>query len=184
MRKQPMLDHKRLLEVLSYDRETGDFTCRITRRSKAVAGSIAGTLNSNGYIQISIDRTIYLAHRLAWFYVHEEWPPRQIDHRNELKSDNRFDNLRLATGSQNMLNTSTRRDNTSGIKGVSFTKRTGKWAAYLHHDGKRLHLGSYLEKSDAEKAVRCARESLHESFCNHGNGKGRSHEQPQQQAKG
>lgn len=170
MQNQTNLSHERLQQLLSYDPATGLFTCRVNRRCKAMAGTIAGSLSSTGYVHLTIDRKPYLAHRLAWFYVHGSWPADQVDHRNEIKSDNRIENLRLASKAQNMLNTRIRSDNTSGVKGVSFTKR-GKWVAYISKDGKRIHLGTYPEKADAESAVNSAREEFHGEFCNHGKNK-------------
>ena len=70
---------------LDYDPETGVFTWRITVNSRAIAGETAGTKNGLGYHQLTLDRKIYLAHRLAWLYMTGEWPKDQIDHRNTMK---------------------------------------------------------------------------------------------------
>lgn len=147
-----MLTQERLKELLSYDPETGLFT-RLVGRSgpNARAGDIAGCDNGKGYIRIYVDGKPYKAHRLAWFYMTGEWVP-EVDHENTIKSDNRWDNLRKATRGQNRGNTRAYKNNTSGLKGVSFNKRTARWAAQIQKDGVKVGLGYYATAEDAHAA--------------------------------
>jgi hypothetical protein len=95
----------RLLELLDYDKDSGNFTWIKSPRRGVAPGSIAGTPTTKGYRHIMIDRRRYFAHRLAWLYVYGEDPgDLQLDHINRVRSDNRIDNLRLATQSENGLN--------------------------------------------------------------------------------
>ncbi len=87
-----------------------------------------------------------------------------IDHINGNKSDNRIDNLRLATFSENSWNAEKRSDNTSGHKGVSFDKRRGVWVAYINAYGKRKHLGRFYLIEDAYKAYEKASIDIHGEF--------------------
>src|ERR1700674_1345685 len=103
---------ERLRAVLLYDPETGVFTRRINR-GKWKAGAQVGWLRPDGYIGIGLDYHEYLAHRLAWLYVTGEWPI-DVDHENTCRSDNRWDNLREASRSQNMRNMKRTKANTSG----------------------------------------------------------------------
>jgi hypothetical protein len=137
----------RLREVLHYDQQTGIFHW-IVRRGPRLAGSIAGTVHVDGYAQIRIDGKLYMAHVLAWFYVHERWPNDQLDHKNMVKSDNRISNLRDATISQNLGNTGKRSLNSSGDKGVYFDPRTKKWRAEIAH----VKLGRFENKEAAARA--------------------------------
>ena len=98
------LSNHRLKEVADYCRESGDFTRKIKARGRfGQVGRKLGATNKRGYVAICIDGKTYYAHRLAWFYVHNEWPD-EIDHINRNKSDNRIRNLRVCTRSENMLN--------------------------------------------------------------------------------
>lgn len=149
------LTHDELLRRLSYDPETGRFTWMIDlgRHKK---GDLAGSPDKAGYVVIylRIDgvQKSFRAHRLAWFYVHGRWPDGDIDHRDLEHSDNRIGELREATRSQNMANTSAYKDSTTGIKGVSFDKRRGKYYARIMKDGQVYHLGSFADVEAASAA--------------------------------
>ena len=153
---------------VSYDPETGLFT-RIKNhpKRKYLAGSITGVLRPDGYLQVMIEGQIYLAHRLAWLYVHGVMPTHYIDHINGNTFDNVIANLRDATVEQNNQNAKTRKDSTSGIKGVYIHKLTGKWAAACQSNKKRKHLGLFDTIAEAEKAVKSYREQLHGEFARH-----------------
>lgn len=84
-----ILTHARLRELLDYNAETGVFTWRVSRQGHCKAGSAAGARRHDGYIRICVDQRRVWGHRLAWFYVHGEWPSQQIDHINGNPSDNR-----------------------------------------------------------------------------------------------
>ena len=98
------LTQLRLREVLSYDRATGVFTWKVTSSNRAQAGSVAGSKAKWRYVEIRIDGELYLAHRLAWFYVRGRWPRADIDHRDTNKANNAFDNLRNASTTMNNQN--------------------------------------------------------------------------------
>ena len=145
---------------LSYDPLTGLFTW-IKQLGRAKKGNIAGTINSNGYVQIRLNGKIYLAHRLAWLYVHGEMPVSILDHINMDKKDNRIANLRLATKSQNSQNTLISAANTSGYKGVSWSEPAKKWRANIKLNQKSKHLGVFDSKEEAHIAYRKAAQEMH-----------------------
>jgi hypothetical protein len=151
----------RLRSLLSYDPETGHFTRLVTRAKNAVAGDIAGTPHNCGYVMICVDRRPYLAHRLAVFYVTGAWP-REVDHIDMNKSNNRWINLRVATRSQNRANTRARADNTHGCKGV--TRQKKRWRPQIMVDGKRIQLGLFIRKEDAAKAYLLAAQKYFGEF--------------------
>lgn len=145
------------VDLLDYDPSSGDFRWKV-QSGGTIPGRIAGTAHNNGYWQIKARGTAYLAHRLAWLMVHGEWPLNEVDHINGDKRDNRIANLRTATRSQNMANKGANRNNTSGYKGVSLFKRTGKWVACYRKDGRTVHVGYFDTAEEAAQAHRVAYE--------------------------
>jgi hypothetical protein len=142
-----MLTHERLRDLLSYNSLTGEFTWRPRANNgqgfnTRLAGKRAGTVH-NGYCSIELDGEPHRASRLAWFYMTGEYPSSMIDHKDGDTLNDRFTNLRPASCSENGANAKRRRDNTSGYKGVSFSKALGKFKAYLRKDGKYVHLGCF-----------------------------------------
>lgn len=155
-----------ILEIVSYCPDSGIFRWAITR-SGTSAGSVAGSVNRKGYITIRILGRSYLAHRLAWYIMTGE-QPEQIDHRKGARDDNRFLSLRAATASQNQHNKTLNKNNTSGVKGVSWNKSKKKWEARVWLNGKGYRLGRFSDLAMADSAVRKFREERHQEFCNHG----------------
>lgn len=156
-----------LREAMSYDPATGNFTW-ITRRQGTWVGRPAGRPGKNGgYGTIMLRGKLYLAHRLAWLYVHGEWPPHLIDHINGNRGDNRICNLRPATSSQNAINKKLRSDNVSGSRGVYWKRNERKWIAQIGVQGKRIHLGSFEDQQKAEHAYRNAAALHHGDFRHH-----------------
>ena len=127
-----MLTQERLKELLHYDPDTGLFTNLIQRSSRAKKGIVAGYEDTEGYIKIEIYGKPYLAHRLVWFYMYGSFPEIFLDHKNEIKNDNRIANLRLATNQENRHNISNQRtNNTSGFIGVAWNKENKKWRSQI-----------------------------------------------------
>lgn len=162
-----MLDQETLKEVLDYNPETGIFTWKISAGT-VCHGQEAGYLNTQGYRVIQIKGQNYRAHRLAWFYMTGRWPKEGIDHKNGIKDDNWWGNLRECDQTQNLYNSKLRSDNSTGVKGVCWNKMVGKYMARVYISGQEKHLGVFTEIEDAESAVKQAREKYHGEFCNHG----------------
>lgn len=76
------------------------------------------------------------------------------DHINGNRIDNRKSNLRLATPSQNTINSSLYTNNTSGFKGVSWWNSANSYTARIQVNGKRLFLGYFKSVDDAARAYR------------------------------
>ena len=89
-----MITQERLKELLHYDPETGVFTWKVDKGTRARAGQEAGCLNGvSGYIDISIDKKLEKAHRLSFLYMDGSMPPEHTDHINGIRNDNRPQNL-------------------------------------------------------------------------------------------
>lgn len=153
--------------VLDYDPVTGVFVWKDRPRQKdfhrGLIGKPAGW-NSAGYIRIQIENQSIMAHRLAWFFMTGCDPENKVDHRNLLRHDNRWSNLRLATDGENARNAPARKRNTSGFKGVSLFKQSGKWKAQIQSDRKTYHLGLFLTPEEAHAAYAEAAARLHGEF--------------------
>src|ERR1017187_11030261 len=122
-----MLSFSRLIEALDYSPITGQFTwLKETKNGNVVrrrVGDIAGSIDKvSGYSTIRLDKKLYQAHRLAVFFMTGEWPEQDPDHRDNVRENNRWANLRPATRSQNAANGRVHRDNVTGLKGVTFRK--------------------------------------------------------------
>ena len=126
----------------------------------------AGTLQSKGYVAVMVNGKGYRAHRIIWMMIHGLFPPDELDHVNHQRDDNRIENLRLATSQENKRNSSISRRNTSGVIGVCWDKRRGKWKAQIHGGGNRtIYLGDFVDKLDAIKA----RETANKKYNFHAN---------------
>jgi hypothetical protein len=161
--KQPMylqITAEQFQKAVSYCPLTGVFTWKI-KKGKAKPGFVAGYVCPKGYVKIEIYGSPVLAHRLAWFLYYGQWPKSQIDHINGIKCDNRITNLRDVTQSQNQCNVGTRKDNTSGFRGVTFHKHRRKWVVEGRRFGKRACVGYYDSIEDA-KAARIKWESAND----------------------
>lgn len=158
MRTQPIaLLHK----FLSCNSETGILTWKVTRGA-AKAGERAGTLCKDGYRRVIVKWKSLLEHRVIFAMVNNYWPELEVDHKNLIRDDNRIDNLRLATDSQNNSNSSLRVDNTSGFKGVGIHQ--GKFAANIRINGKQKRLGSYNTAEEASEVYQAAALEVHGEF--------------------
>lgn len=159
--------HEELLSIIHYDPETGEFTWLKTIHSRAVKGTKAGTISKRtGYVSIQIFGYVYKAHRLAWFYQTGTWPLRKIDHRDRVKNNNRFVNLRDVSHSFNMQNQALPHEgNASGFIGVSFHKASGKWAVQLRIKGQtNAHHGLFDDPEEASKEYLRLKDLLHEGW--------------------
>ena len=141
------MDQQTLKEWLHYDPESGVFTWLQGRR----VGQQAGTLCKSGYVQINLLYVSYAAHRLAFLYMVGRWPV-EIDHKDLDKSNNKWDNLREATKSQNQGN---RRAVGQFGKGVTYDKSRNKFIAQY----KRKNLGRFATAEEAHAAYCVAAEA-------------------------
>lgn len=134
--------------LVVYDPDTGMFTTR--------SGRSLGSAHGNGYIRIAVGGMRVYAQRLAWFICYGD-EPQHIDHINHDKADNRIRNLRAATASQNVSNRGKlNANNTSGYRGVTLFRRTGKWSSTIKVQRRSIHLGYFDDINDAVKARRDA----------------------------
>jgi hypothetical protein len=149
-------------EKLSYDPDTGIFI-KINSYFRSQNGRRADRQDVDGYFRICLRRRMYFAHRLAWFFVHGDLPELMIDHINGNPGDNRIQNLRLATNSENMRN---RGGNVgrSLPKGVSFNTAAGRYQSSIGLNNRIHYLGLFDTVDEAFLAYAVAAFWFHRDF--------------------
>lgn len=136
-------------------------------RPRCKKDSLAGSINSDGYTQITVNGVNYYGHRIVYMLIHSiDTLSSEIilDHVDGNKANNRPDNLRLANKSTNGMNRGKQANNSSGFKGVSFRKDRNKWLAKITKDGKAHHLGLFESKEKAALSYRQAASEIHGAF--------------------
>ncbi|RUT65187.1 hypothetical protein CKG00_01270 [Morganella morganii] len=157
------IDIDLLRDIVTYNRETGEFFWRNRPRSlfksdrsykifnTRYAGKKCGAL-TNGYLAVGFNNSLFYCHRLAWAIHYGYWPDTDIDHINMDKTDNRISNLRLVNRRGNMSNISVTKGNSSGFIGVHWAKRERKWLASITVNKKTQFIGYFECKKDAALA--------------------------------
>lgn len=149
-----------------FDYKNGELLWKVERGGSKI-GDIAGSINKTGYRYICVNRKKFKAHRLIFLY-HHGYLPEMIDHLDQNRLNNRVDNLRECTRAQNAFNSKIRKDNTSGIKGICWSKSNKKWMAQITVDRKYKYLGHFEDIDEAEKVIASARLRYHKSFASDG----------------
>ena len=169
MSTKALITPERLREVLDYDPETGVFTWRVRLNPRSKMDRPVGMKGGyqKKYLLASVDGRKYLLHRLAWLYMTGTWPAGECDHRDLNPANNKWENLRESTRGENGCNRGTQKNNTSGQKGVSWHKHTGKWRASIKVDGRSIHLGVFQTFDAAANAYRVACSASHGEFARH-----------------
>jgi hypothetical protein len=151
-----MLTQELVKELFDYIPETGDLVWKKLEHQssnfkKAKIGGKAGSKRNDGYVRIGIGSKCYFAHRVVFLY-HNGHLPKYIDHKNQIKSDNRIENLRAATVSLNTANMTKTKRNTTGFKGAY--KHTGSkgWYSQIRVNNRNVHLGCFFDLIEAAKA--------------------------------
>lgn len=135
--------------------EDGTLIWKVSPNRKHKEGSKAGTRAYNGYEVIRYKNKYYKAHRVVWYMFYKE-EPKEIDHINGIRHDNRIENLRAATRSTNSQNQTVQKcKKSSQYKGVSYSnavRMKNKWVAYITLNKKRTYLGSFSSEEEAALA--------------------------------
>lgn len=146
-----MITQDELKKLFHYDPE-GFLVYAIRPRGRSNKGDKAGTPQPNGYWHVMIKRKRYLVHRLIYLYHHGVLP-KEIDHIDGNKANNRIENLREATRRQNSWNTPVRKvKSKSGYRGVIYLPDRDRWLAYTQFNGKMKYIGHFNNKHDAARA--------------------------------
>ena len=159
-----MITQNELKKLFEY--KDGKLYWRISLGPRTKIGALAGCF-AGEYYKVRFKNKYYMIHRVIFMMFHG-YLPKQIDHINNIKTDNRIENLRAANNSTNQQNVGLQKNNKSGIKGVSWHKATKKWVVQLGINGKPKHFGCYFDKEVARFVAETMRYKYHKEFANHG----------------
>jgi hypothetical protein len=173
--KEREISAEYIRECVIYDPLTGLFTWRhrplrhfMSVRSynmwnaKHAGREPSRSVNSRGYMGIMINKTKHQAHRIAWLYMTGGMPKLDVDHIDGIKTNNKFENLRLATRAENGRNRGHNKNSAIGIKGVHWSKSNKRWISQIGKGRKKLYLGSFENPEDASYIA--AAKELHGEF--------------------
>ena len=163
MRTKGVLDDtdEEIRRRIRYEPETGKLFYRVTSggRGGKAGSEMVGRIQARGYRDIGINGKRFLVHRVAWFLTHGYWPD-NIDHINHDRLNNRLANLREVSNAENMLNKGVSPRNKSGVNGVDWYARDGKWRAQIGKDNERRWLGCFDTIEEAAAARQQAEAQL------------------------
>jgi hypothetical protein len=157
------MDQNLVKELFEY--RDGALYWKVCLNSRSPVGAKAGSFNhDNQRRYVRVNKVRYLEHRLIFLW-HFGWLPKEIDHRDACRTNNRIENLRPATTSQNQQNKPLQCNNTSGVKNVR--RKAGRWQVELKVNRKPIYIGRFEDFELAELVATEARNKYHKRFANH-----------------
>lgn len=157
-----MISLERLNELVIYDKDTGNFTSKISRPGVKKGAQLGTIRKSNGYIQICLDRKLYYAHRLAMIILGYDIDGAQVDHIDGIKLNNCHSNLRICRNFENIQNIKKAyASNNLGVLGVSKANQKTGYVAKIFHRKKSIQLGTFKTIEEASAAYISAKRLLH-----------------------
>lgn len=157
-----MITQTILKQLFNYD-SNGYLIWKVKPNGNIKIGNKVGSINSAGYYSTIIKYKNYLIHRLIFLY-HHGYLPDYVDHINGNPLDNRIENLRECTKSQNNCNSKKPKNNTSGVKGITWHKRHKKWYVRIFYEKQKYELGLFDDLDLAKKTLDEFRMKLHGNF--------------------
>jgi hypothetical protein len=149
-----MMTYENAIKLFSYDAMSGDLLWKTPTSNKCKVGQLIKCRRSDGYLVVGYAYKTYLVHRVIWLIKTEAWPINLIDHINLNKSDNRWCNLRQATYGQNHINSKKHINNTSSVKGVSWSNSINRWQIRVGDSSKSSNYIGVTKTLDEAKEMR------------------------------
>jgi hypothetical protein len=147
--EKEMIDQNTVRKLFHYDAESGMLFWRNGNGRNVKPWQEAKSCNGQGYYSVKVNGTNYRVHRLIWLYVYGNFPTKDIDHKNRIRTDNRLCNLRDVSRTDNCQNISLPNHNKSGHIGVSWFQLRKTWTVYVKVNKKNKWLGYYKNLDDA-----------------------------------
>ena len=164
MNKYDLISQELLHEIFEY--RDGNLYWKKASNHKVKLDRKAGSISDTGYLRVGLFGKHFRIHRLIYLMFHGHLP-KILDHINGNKLDNRIENLRPATYSQNCSNSVKQKRNTSGIKNVYWSKKIRKWTVIIGSYNKLKYFGSYASIEEAADVAKQKRTELHKEFARH-----------------
>lgn len=149
-----------------FEYKDGQLFRKVSRRSYK-SGDLVGNIEASGYVRTTLNGKRYSIHRIVYLMQHG-YMPKEIDHINGNKSDNRIENLREVSRSENNVNRGSFKQNKSGYKNVSWHKLESKWQVQLKINKKAKHFGYFDDLELADLVATEARDKYFGKYANHG----------------
>ena len=153
-----------LNEWIDYDPKTGEFSWLKSPHHLVNAGDRAGGYEKRGYRILRVRKKAIKGHRAAWAITHGYFPTLEIDHIDNDPSNNRIENLREVDRGKNQMNAKTPKNNSSGVKGVSFCNPKAKWVAAIGINKKKICIGHFDLFEDAVAARKEKETEIHGEY--------------------
>jgi len=157
---------ERVRELFDYNSKDGCLIRKIATSNSSKVGSTVGSLSGNGRLYTSVDSVLFPAHILIFLWHHGYISELFIDHIDRNPLNNKIENLREVSYQCNARNAKPLKNNTSGVKGVTFRKNENKWVAQIGINGKMKMIGSFINFVDAVKARYNKEVELNWNGCN------------------
>ena len=158
-----MVTKELLQEIFSYD--NGNLYWKTVRCSKLKVGQKAGWVGKKNYLYVRVNYKAYAIHRLVWIIHNGDIDNGKIiDHIDRNPTNNKIENLRIATHTQNNQNSSKRTTNTSGYKNVYWSTEKSRWLVKCNVNGLPKYAGSYKLLDEAVQAAIQLRKKFHAEF--------------------
>ena len=159
-----MLTQAQVLDLFDY--KDGNLYWRKALSNSVRIGAKAGRQDKHLYTRVGIGGKLYWLHRIIFLY-HHGFIPSEVDHINMDPTDNRIENLRAATRSQNMQNRKCRADTKSGAKNIFWNSSVNKWQVRMRINGKSAHIGVFEDIEIAKFVASEYRDKYHGAFARH-----------------
>lgn len=158
------MNQQKLNDLFEY--RDGSLYWKIKPSRRVFIGDKVGSLDIYGYLRTKIEGKGYKIHRLI-FLMHYGYLPKFIDHIDNNKANNRIENLREVTRSEDQHNRKLGKDNTSGHKNVAWHKNSQKWRVCIRVYPKTVHIGCFDDLELADLVAQEARHKYHKEFARH-----------------
>lgn len=161
------LSQELLQTILDYSPVEGTLVWKQVVHSACKLGASALATNPKYYPKIQLGGKRYPTHKIVYMLVTGAYPVGEIDHVDTDILNIKWDNLRPASRSEQNCNKRRYKNNTSGVKGVTFEPITGKWRAGIRLNNKTHNLGLFSNLEEAKEKITIYRNNLHKEFARH-----------------